>query len=333
VRDMADDLRPVGDLARAALVGEIPASDIYYAALMAGPDFFTDPRTVQTTAGGQPGQVPWMQAVTDQTDLALAVAQARGTLATAIKLYADLSGGQAARIIAEAHRQHLLVWAHATLYPAKPSELVAAGADALSHACLMVREPQAHAPTWSEPRTPVALDAFRDGRNPALGRLFAEMARRGTVLDATVWVYGPDTEGSTTLPALAPGSCDDIVGGAITGQAYRAGVPISAGTDNVAPWTDPWPDLFHELNELSARAGMPNAAILQSATLVGARAAGQARDMGSLEPGKLANMVVLAGNPLDDLANLKSVVMTIKRGRVFDRGDYVPLVEADIIDR
>jgi imidazolonepropionase-like amidohydrolase len=300
---------------------------------MAGPDFFTDPRTVQTTAGGQPGRVPWMPAITDQTDLPLAVAQARGTLATAIKLYAGLSGEQAARIIAEAHRQHLLVWAHATLYPAKPSELVSAGADALSHACLMVREPQAYVPTLAEPRTPVTLDAFRDGHNPALGRLFAEMARRGTVLDATVWVYGPDTDGSATLPPLPPGSCDDIVGGAITGQAYRASVLISAGTDNVAPWTDPWPDLFHELNELSAKAGMPNAAILQSATLVGARAAGQDRGMGSLEPGKLANMVVLARNPLDDLANLKSIVMTIKRGRGFDRKDYVALVEADIIDR
>ena len=186
---MADDLRAVGDLARASLVGEIAAPDIYYAALMAGPDFFTDKRTAQTSAGGVPGDVPWMQAVMDDTDLTVAVAQARGTYATAIKLYADLSPELAGRITTEAHRQHMLVWAHATLFPAKPSEVVAAGVDAISHACLLVREPQAHVPAWTEPRQPVPLEPFRDGRNPALARLFREMVRRGTILDATLWAY------------------------------------------------------------------------------------------------------------------------------------------------
>ena len=51
IRDMADDLRQVADLARAALVGEIPGPDIHYAALMAGPGFFDDPRTWQVVAG------------------------------------------------------------------------------------------------------------------------------------------------------------------------------------------------------------------------------------------------------------------------------------------
>src|SRR3569833_203403 len=69
VRDMADDLRSVGELARASRVGEIAGPDIYYAALMAGPHFFSDPRTAQTSAGGQPGRLPWMQAVTDDADL------------------------------------------------------------------------------------------------------------------------------------------------------------------------------------------------------------------------------------------------------------------------
>jgi len=332
VRDMADDLRAVGDLARGSLVGEIAGPDVYFAALMAGPAFFTDRRTVQVTAGGTAGQVPWMQAVTDSTDLPLAVARARGTYATAIKLYADLAPALVARITAEAHRQQLRVWAHATLYPAKPSEVVSAGVDAISHTCLLVREPQARVPAWTEPRTPVSLDAFRSGRNPVLAPLFADMTRRGTILDATIWTYGPATAASTTMPPLPPGSCDDAVGGAIAGQAFRAGVAISAGTDNVSPSSDPWPELFHELDELAGKAGMPTSAVLTAATLTGARAAGQERDMGSIEPGKLANLVVLARNPLDDLANLKSVVMTVKRGRAFERRAFVPLVPADITD-
>jgi imidazolonepropionase-like amidohydrolase len=333
VRDMADDLRPVAELTRASLVGEIPAPDIYYAALMAGPDFFTDERAGQVSVGGTPGHVPWMQAITKDTDLPLAVARAQGTWATAIKLYAGLPADLAARITTEAHRQGLLVWAHATPYPAKPSDMVAAGVDAISHACLLIREPDAHVPGWNEPHAPVDLKRFRHGDNPALARLFKEMVRRGTILDATLWAYSSDTAGSTTMPPLPPGSCDDKVGGAITGQAYRAGVAIDAGTDFTGDWTDPWPDLFHELATMATKAGMPNDAILQSATLISARAAGQQRDMGSIEPGKLANMVVLARNPLADLKNLESVLMTVKRGRVYARSAFVPLTKDDITDR
>ncbi len=333
VRDMADDLRSVGELARASLVGEIAGPDVYYAALIAGPHFFDDERAVQVSAGGVPGHVPWMQAVDDGTDLPLAISEARGTYATAIKLYGDLSPELATRITAEAHKQHMLVWAHATLYPAKPSEVVVAGVDTISHACLLVREPQEHVPSWAEPRKPVDLKPFRDGRNPALDALFADMVRRGTILDATVWAYSADTSGSNTLPPLPSGSCDDSVGGAITGQAYRAGVLIDAGTDNVADSTDPWPDLFHELAMLRDKAGMPSGAVLQSATLIAARATGQQQQMGSIEPGKLANMVVLARNPLTDPNNLRSVTMTIKRGRIFDRSTFVPLQPGDITDR
>jgi len=335
VRDMADDLRPVGELKREALVGDIPSPDIYYAALMAGPAFFTDPRTAETSVGGVNGQMPWMQAVTPRTDLPLAVATARGTGATALKLYAALSPDLARRITFEAHKQGLHVWAHATLYPAKPSEVVDAGADAISHACLLVREAEARVPEWGQPRAPPDLNAFRKGDNPALARLFTDMTRRGTILDATVWTYTPpppDAKASADTPPLLPGSCDDVVGGAIAGQAFRAGVPIAAGTDNVAPWEDPWPDLFHELDALHGKAGMPVSAVLASATVVNAHAAAQGKDMGTLEPGKLANLIVLDRNPLDDLGNLKSLVMTVKRGREYPRADYVPLTADDITD-
>ena len=325
-------MRAVGDLARASRIGEIAAPDIYFAALMAGPDFFTDKRTLQVSAGGVPGHVPWMQAISAETDLPIAVAQAKGTSATAIKLYADLEPELASRITAEAHRQHMLVWSHATLYPAKPSDVVQAGVDAISHACLLVREPQAHVPAWTEPRPPVSLAPFRSGDHPALARLFADMARRGTILDATIWTYSADSAGATSSPPLPPGSCDDVVGGAITGQAYRAGVPISAGTDNVADWTDPWPDLFHELVMLKEKAGLPTRAVLQAATLISARATGQERDNGSIELGKLANMVVLTRDPLVSLDNYRSVLLTMKRGRIFERSAFTPLEQEDITD-
>lgn len=335
VRDMADDLRPVGELKREALVGEIPSPDIYYAALMAGPSFFSDPRTAETSVGGVNGQMPWMQAIDPSMSIPLAVARAKGTGATAIKLYAALNADMAARITKEAHQQGIKVWAHATLYPAKPSEVVAAGVDAISHACLLVREPDPHVPEWDQPRPKIDLDQFRNGDNPTLSRLFATMRERGVILDATLWTYTPpppDIAQAADMPPLTPGSCDDVVGGAITRQAYRAGVAISSGTDNIEGWEDQWPELFHELNDLNTKAGMPPAAVLTSATRVGARAVGQDAEMGEIVAGKLANMIVLAQNPLTDLANLKTLKATIKRGREYRRADFVPLVKGDIAD-
>ena len=101
-RDMAGDVRSLMDLQRASLVKEIDAPDLYFSALMAGPDFFTDPRTVSSAAGETPGAVTWMQAVTEETDLVEAVTLARGTWATGIKTYAAIGGELLAAIAGEA---------------------------------------------------------------------------------------------------------------------------------------------------------------------------------------------------------------------------------------
>ena len=137
IRDMADDLRQVADLARACLVGEIPGPDIHYAALVAGPSFFDDPRTWQVSQGETPGTVPWMQAITDQTDLVVATALGRGTHASALKIYADLSPELVGAITAEAHRQGVPAWAHLSVFPALPMDVVRAGVDVVSHVTML----------------------------------------------------------------------------------------------------------------------------------------------------------------------------------------------------
>jgi imidazolonepropionase-like amidohydrolase len=332
VRDMADDMRALGDLQRSSIAGEIPAPDIYYAALMAGPAFFKDPRTVQSSVGDVPGQTPWMRAVTDQTDIPTAVAEAKGTYATGIKLYADLSGELARRIVAEAHRQHMIVWAHSTLFPAKPSEVVASGVDVLSHSCMMIYQAAPHVSDDVTKRTDVPLAQFVSGDSPVLAPVFAEMARRGTILDATVWTYDVLQTDTKSNPQVARHKCDGPIGGAITHQAYEAGVQISTGTDYFAPSSDPWPDVFHEFADLVRFAHMSPAAVIRSATVVGAKTVGREPDMGSIEPGKLANMIVLTRNPLDDIENLKSIQMTVRRGRIYRRADFTPLREGDVTD-
>jgi len=70
-----------------------------------------------------------MRAVDSSTNLPLAVAEAKGTGATAIKLYAALDPQLVRAVVAEAHRQGMLVWAHAAMSLVSPLQMTEAGMD------------------------------------------------------------------------------------------------------------------------------------------------------------------------------------------------------------
>ena len=309
VRDMADDLRQIADLARASLVGEIPGPDIRYAALMAGPSFFDDPRTWQVSQGAVPGEVPWMQAITPDTDLPLAVARAQGTGATAIKVYADLPAAVVAAITAEAHRQDMRVWAHATIFPASPLDAVVAGVDVLSHATSLAYEGEdlCHASYKNKP--PIDYARFVGEDDPVVAALFAEMRARGTILDATasLWI-GRATDPSDHDQSMSALSIQ------LTRQAHRAGVEISTGSDYETAADRAWPSVIEEMLFLNRDCGISAAEVIRAATEVAARSAGALGDMGTLTPGKLANFVAVNGDPLSDLTRLRSPHCTVKRG-------------------
>lgn len=321
VRDMADDLRHVADLARGTLVGEIAGPDIRYAALMAGPSFFDDPRTWQVSQGETPGHVPWMQAITESTDLPIAVALARGTHACAIKIYADLSAELVAAITAEAHRQGLSVWAHATVFPARPSDVVEAGVDVLSHVTMLGYETQL-APSTTYKDKPQVDPARFDPDDERIMRLFNQMRVRGAILDATASMWTRPQLAEDTDEEQARARANDELAATLTARAHRAGVAVATGTDFETPDEDPFPALHRELAFLTRHCDMSTADVLRSATAVGARSAGCADLMGTVEPGKLANFVVLDEDPLADIENLRSISRVVKRGREFPRGDY-----------
>lgn len=322
VRDMADDLRAVAELARASRKGEIAAPDIRYAALMAGPSFFADPRTIAVSYGYTPGKTPWMQAIDAGTDLRETVTLARGTSAAAIKIYANLPGDLVAKITAEAHRQGLQVWAHTAVYPATPAEVVAARPDAMSHACSLGHA-VAGTPGSYQARMPMDDKPFLAADNPAVEALLQKMKAAGIVLDATTSIY------QQARPGGRPGLCSGAMSEALARQAYKAGVTISAGTDWVAPYDDPWPTLHKEMAAL-AKAGLPLNEVIKAATLNGARAAGAENEVGTIQAGKLANLIVLAKDPTADLENLKTLEFTVKRGREYRRADFTPLTKAEM---
>ncbi len=327
VRDMAGDTRELAFLSRAALLGETPSPDIYYAALMAGPAFFKDQRTHDAARGATPGAVPWMQAITPKTDLKIAVAEARGTSATGIKIYADLPARLVDRITAEAHRQHMLVWDHAAVFPASPRQVIDSGVDVASHVCMLAYQASDKIPRAYHNRANVQEEKFAGPTAiPAMADLFADMKKRGTILDATLYVYKVmwDVPDAKSAPY-----CTLSLAEKLAAQAHRAGVDISTGTDANAKWDAPFPALYDELALLVHHAGMTPLDAIRAATLVGARAIGQDKVMGTIASGKLANLMFVSEDPRVDIGNLKSVVLTVKRGRRYARKSYRPIARSE----
>ncbi|WP_386065057.1 amidohydrolase family protein [Tahibacter sp. UC22_41] len=315
VRDLAGDARALAEIERLGATNSWTGPSLVYSALFGGPAIFQGGPTAEMAPGRPPGQASWARQIDTHTDLRLAVAEARGSGARNVKVYGDLTPKLATALIREATRQGLLTTAHATVFPARPGDLVAAGVGSLSHAPYLVWEAADTVPAdygqringaWST----VAAD------HPRLRALYRHMAERGTFLDATLYIYHE-------MKNYAPGQMDTswtdaafAWGAAATKQAHGAGVRVTTGTD----WFEPrdeeaLPHTHDELALLVEHTGFTPAQALIAATRNGAAALGLA-DQGILEPGKSADLVVLDADPLADIHNTTRIRFTVKHGVV-----------------
>ncbi|HEY6935641.1 MAG TPA: amidohydrolase family protein, partial [Terriglobales bacterium] len=105
----------------------------------------------------------------------------------------------------------------------------------------------------------------------------------------------------------------------IVGALHRAGVPFMAGTDT-APgvYIMPGFSLHDELANL-VESGFTPMESLQTATSNPASFLGMESSFGSIEPGKIADLVLLSANPLQDIRNTRKITAVIANGRLFDR--------------
>jgi imidazolonepropionase-like amidohydrolase len=102
--------------------------------------------------------------------------------------------------------------------------------------------------------------------------------------------------------------------------AKRAKTEILAGTDTGDPYVAPGAALHDELEQL-VEAGLTPREALEAATLAPARFFEAEKQMGSVEKGKLADMVLLNGNPLEDIRNVGKVEAVFTHGRYYARKD------------
>ncbi|MFC4513652.1 amidohydrolase family protein [Streptomyces ehimensis] len=181
-------------------------------------------------------------------------------------------------------------------------------------------------------------------------RVFDRLAANGTFVTPTLGMHHV-MERPDTLPNRAPewahlpewltgawpGQLEELLGGRteqeyadvrdlnthharIVGELHRHGVPLLAGTDSGAPYLVPGFALHQELEHLT-RAGLGAAHALRAATTTPARALGLEAVLGTIEPGKAADLVVLEADPLDDIRNTQRIDSVVTRGLLIDRAE------------
>ena len=118
-------------------------------------------------------------------------------------------------------------------------------------------------------------------------------------------MYSPEFPNAETWSRSAPNQA------AMLKKLYESGVQLVPGSDNVAAFT------VHRELEVYAEAGIPNAAILKMATLDSARVVGVESRTGSIEVGKDADLILLDGNPLQNISAVRRAVLVMKRGTAY----------------
>ncbi len=256
-----------------------------------------------------------------------------------VKIYAGTSRPVGKAIIEEGHRRGLFVTAHLGNYAAQ--DAVADGIDGLEH-------------IWSVFNYVIPPEVVREpghrGRldlnTPLCDALIAELVKHHTYVDPTLAVFRnmillPDVPAVRDHPdnALVPrrlrefwpqyqlktgcpqgGSLEDrqrefTKYQELTGKLYRAGVPLLVGTDSPEPLVPPGFSLHQEL-EMLVESGMPPAAALRAATLTNATVLGEQDRLGSIAEGKLADLVLLKANPLEDIRNTRQIELVLRGGKV-----------------
>jgi imidazolonepropionase-like amidohydrolase len=314
VRDMGGDDIVLAGLAKTASDAKEAAPRIYYSTLVAGPPWFADPRPKASSHGGVAGEVAWMRAITPESDFPAVISAGKATGAVGLKIYADLPASTVARVTAEAHRQGLRVWAHSAVFPAKPSEVVAAGVDVVSHSNYLGAEGMNPPPeSYEAARRGQGIDYSRspvDGE--AITALFRLMKEKGTILDETLFVTNAGKHGD-----------DDPVWRftvAATRRAHQLGVSLAAGTDSFGnPARDAMPNLHREMQFLVEDCGLTPIEAIHAATFEGARTFGEEKSYGTVEIGKVADLVILREDPASDIRRTKNIAAVVKGGVVYQR--------------
>jgi imidazolonepropionase-like amidohydrolase len=252
--------------------------------------------------------------------------------AEAIKIYFRLPLASAKAVIDVCRAHHVPCVAHLEIEDAR--QMLAAGLDGIEHITSFGTSvvPRRRAEQY---RQQVLLDndARRDGRyalfadadpeGPDAQRLYDVLARTHPFVNPTLAVFevgpGATREGAKLDPAVGVRGFDAMK--RLTREVARHGARITLGGHSTAPFAArgeaPWREL-----ELMVDAGLTPLEALTAATGTGAASLYRSRDLGTIETGKLADLVVLDRDPAADIRGIRSVSRVMVGGRWVNREAY-----------
>jgi imidazolonepropionase-like amidohydrolase len=329
IRDLANDTDELTALTARWDAGQAIGPRVVRAGFIDGPGPFAGPTKALVATPEQARE--WVDRYAD-----LGAAQ--------IKVYSSLDTALVKVIVERAHARGLRVSGHIP-NGMSAAQAVASGFDEIQHANMLLLN--FIAGDSVDTRTPERFRAV--GRHGAevdieadsVRAFVAMLAAKGIEVDPTLATFEDMFLGRPR--AMAPG--DAIMAPRLPAQVRRgllagglptpgdldqkhraayatmlrlvkalhdAGVPLLAGTDCTAGFC------LHRELELYSEAGIPNADVLRIATLGAATAAGQADRLGTIAPGKLADLVLVEGNPVADIRAIRRIALVVKDGILYD---------------
>jgi imidazolonepropionase-like amidohydrolase/ketosteroid isomerase-like protein len=229
----------------------------------------------------------------------------------------------------EARRAGLPLIVHATQL-ARAKEALAAGATVLVHS-VAPEDVDDEFLRLAKARNAIViptLTVLEGYRDVYLGRSPAERYPLACVDPATRALVErplPESRRAPRVEGARGGRVDSSYAATVRNvrRMRAAGIAMAVGTDAGNPGTLHGASMQRELEALEA-AGMPPRELFAAATLVGTRAMGLERELGSLEAGKAADLVVWDADPSAAAANMQRVRLVMRRGALYGRAELVP---------
>jgi imidazolonepropionase-like amidohydrolase len=329
VRDMANDVDELQVRRHRWEEGSLVGPRLLMAGFLDGPGPFAGPTKVLVSTDSEARA--WIDRYA-----------AMGYIQT--KVYSSIRPDLVPAIVDESHKRGLRVSGHIP-NGMTAEQAVRAGFDEIQHANFWFLN------FWGDSvgdtRTPVRFTAVAErGALLDLGservRAFIQLLKeRGTALDPTVNVFeelfvarkGVVSPGyAAVADRLPPQVRRGLLAGGLPvpegmDQRYRdsfaamlrflklmydAGIPLEAGTDAFPGFA------YQRELELYAQAGIPASAVLQIATINAARIMHRDSVLGSITPGKLADLILVDGNPAERISDIRRVALVVKGGTVYE---------------
>jgi imidazolonepropionase-like amidohydrolase len=296
--------------------------------------------------GRGPFQGPTKVLVSTEAEARAAVDNYKRLGYVQIKIYSSVKPELVPAIIDEAHKNGLRVSGH---IPAEmtAAECVELGYDEIQHVNFLILNffPEVKN-TNTTPRLtePAMRGAALDLTSPQVQSFIKLLQDHHTKLDLTLSVFEdmylnragqiprgfqpianrlpPQVRrGLLTTGLTPPAGMDDTYRKSfakmmdLAGLLYRSGIPIEAGTDSMAGFA------LHRELELDVQAGIPASQVLQNATLNAARIMNLDKDLGSISPGKLADVTLVDGNPAANISDIRKTVLVVKDGVLYNSAE------------